>query len=325
MRLNMVGSIILIIIGFALLVKGADFLIKGATGIAKKFHVSEMLIGIVIMGIGTSLPEVVITIKAAISGQSDIILGNSIGSSICNFLLVLGIASLFKPLKIDEKISNVHLPISASIVVILFLVGNFEKNIINRFEAIILLVFTIGYMIYSFYEEKGAKNKESKNDSEEKKNEKETKKQTNWSIALYIIVGIIFLKYGADFVVDESTKIARMYNISELVISMTIIAIGTALPEIVTSTIAAIRKESDLAIGNIVGSNIFNLSLLPGIGAFIRPINYELSFNRNLVFLFIIIIYMILLDKIGEKDIITRRKGIFLVLIYITYILNLVL
>lgn len=335
----MLENIILIIIGFVLLVKGADFLIKGANGIAKKFHISEMLIGIIIMGIGTSLPEIVITIKSAIDGYSDIIIGNSIGSSICNFLLVLGIASIFKPLKIDERIAQIHLPIAIISVAFLFLIGNFGLNIINRFEGVILLFITVLYMIYSFFDEKRKQDEQIKTKQNQEKfenkrntsnlnieNKENLKKElTNWQIVIYIIIGIIFLKYGADFVVDKSIEIAKMYNISELIISMTIIAIGTALPEIVTSTIATIKKEADLAIGNIVGSNIFNLALLPGIGAIINPINYESYFNRNLVILLMIIFYIILLNKIGEKDVINRKKGIFLILIYITYIINLVL
>ena len=252
----------LLIIGFVLLIKGADFIVKGATRLAKKLNISEMIIGILIVGIGTSLPEIIITIRSAILGKSDIVIGNGIGSSICNILLVVGIASICKPVKIDKRILNIHFPIFIISILILAVFCNLGgQNQINRIEAVILVIFTLSYIIYTIYEGK-QENKYNKQMLE--KDEKED--ISNIKISLYLILGSIFLKYGADFVVDGAIRIAEIFNISESIVSITIVAIGTSLPEIITSLVASVNKKSDLALGNVIGSNIFNICLLPGIG-----------------------------------------------------------
>ncbi len=252
----------LLIIGFILLVKGADYIVKGATGIAKKFRISEMIIGILIVGIGTSLPEIIITIRSAIIGKSDIVIGNGIGSSICNILLVVGIASICKPVKIDKRILKIHFPIFIISIILLTLFCNFGgQNMINRIEAFLLILFTAGYIVYTIYEGK-IENKNNKLSIILEQDEK----ISSIKILLYLSTGTIFLKYGADLVVDGATKIAEFFNISESIVSITIVAIGTSLPEIITSMIASINKKSDLALGNVIGSNIFNICLLPGIG-----------------------------------------------------------
>ena len=240
----------LLIIGFILLVKGADYIVKGATGIAKKFRISEMIIGILIVGIGTSLPEIIITIRSAIIGKSDIVIGNGIGSSIC------------KPVKIDKRILKIHFPIFIISIILLTLFCNFGgQNMINRIEAFLLILFTAGYIVYTIYEGK-IENKNNKLSIILEQDEK----ISSIKILLYLSTGTIFLKYGADLVVDGATKIAEFFNISESIVSITIVAIGTSLPEIITSMIASINKKSDLALGNVIGSNIFNICLLPGIG-----------------------------------------------------------
>lgn len=254
----------LLIIGFILLVKGADFIVKGATGLAKKFRISEMIIGILIVGIGTSLPEIIITIRSAIIGKSDIVIGNGIGSSICNILLVVGIASICKPVHIDKRIIKIHLPISIISVIILGIFSNFGgQNQITRIEAFTLILFTIGYIFYTFSEGKmeNEYNKTNQNIPQEIE-----KSISNFKIFIYLLVGAIFLKYGADFVVDGAIRIAEIFGISESIVSITIVAIGTSLPEIITSLVASVNKKSDLALGNVIGSNIFNICLLPGIG-----------------------------------------------------------
>ena len=307
-------NIFLMIIGFALLIKGADFLVKGATGVANKFHLSQLLIGIVIVGIGTSLPEIIITIKSAIEGKSDILIGNGIGSSICNILLVVGIAAICRPIKIDKKIIKVHLPISILSVILLGILCNLGNNKIDTPQAIILLIFTIGYVIFTTIE-----GKESDNIEAEKVN------ISIWKIGLYIILGIIFLKYGADLVVDGATEIARMLNISEAIIGMTIIAVGTTLPEIITSVVASKNKESELAIGNVIGSNIFNICLLPAIGGTIGTVDYDTVFNISLLFLIFVTVEIIIAQNIKKKNIISRKNGIALSSLYILYTLKLII
>jgi len=254
----------LLIIGFVLLVKGADFIVKGSTWLAKKMNISEMLIGILIVGIGTSLPEILITIKSALIGKSDIVIGNGIGSSICNILLVVGIASICKPIHIDKRIIKIHFPILIISIIILGILCNFGgQNQITRMEALILLLFTTGYIIYTIYEGK-INNKYTNTIQIEVQERKE--KISSVKMIFCLIVGVVFLKYGADFVVEGATRIAEIFNISESIVGITIIAIGTSLPEIITSLVASVKKKSNLALGNVIGSNIFNISLLPGIG-----------------------------------------------------------
>lgn len=309
----MLYEIMLMIIGFFFLIKGADFIVKGAKDIAKRFHLSEILIGIVIVGIGTSLPEIIVTIKSTLTGNPDIIIGNSIGSSICNLLLVIGIASICNPIKIDNKILQVHLPVSIASILMLGIFCNFGSDhyIINRTEGIILLVFAIAYIMYTI--------REGKQEIQETE-EVETRKTTFIWILIYLVLGVVGLKYGADFVVNGAVTIAEYFGISESVISMTIVSIGTSLPEIVTCIIATIKKESDLAIGNVIGSNIFNICLLPAIGAIITPIHYDVTFNQSLLFLLFITIYLLVFDLFKNRRMISKNHGVIFVLLFCLYV-----
>lgn len=237
--MNMLYEIIWMIIGFMLLIKGADFIVKGASNIAKKFHLSEMLIGIVIVGIGTSLPEILVTVQSTMTGNPDIIIGNSIGSCICNLLLVIGIASICNPLKMDDKILKIHLPVSVFSILMLTTFCNFGvgNHLISRTEGVILFVFAVIYIAYTVQEGK-----------EEVEEAPETRKTTFIWIIIDLLLGVFGLKYGADFVVSGAVSIAEYFGVSESIISMTIVSIGTSLPEIVTCLIATLKKESDLAI-----------------------------------------------------------------------------
>lgn len=306
----MLYKIFLMIIGFLLLVKGADLVVKGATGISKKFHLSEMIIGIVIVGIGTSLPEIIVTIEAARVGTQDIIIGNSIGSCICNLLLVIGIASVCSPLKIEDKVIKVHLPVAVAVILIFFAVCNLGggKNIVNRAEALGLIALALIYIMYTVREGK-----------EKKENDEKFEKSGTFEFFLYLILGIIGLKFGADFVIDGAVEIAEFFGISQSVISMTVVALGTSLPEIVTGIVATLKKENNLAIGNVIGSNIFNICLLPGIGGLLNPINYDPEFNRSLIFLAVTTTYFIVFDLYKKRRTISRNHGIILVLVFFLY------
>jgi len=324
-------NVLLMVFGFVLLVKGADFLVKGASGIGRKFGLSEMIIGLTIVSIGTSLPEVFITITSANQGHSDLILGNAIGSCICNFLLVIGIASIVRPLKVDKRIIHVHIPIGILAMVLLIILGSIplsgEPSTIGFVEGIILLVCTVLYIAYTMYEEKNANHRQGHQEDideyiETKKN-KEEKKLSLYMILFYIITGVLGLKFGGDFVVDNAVIIAESFNISQTVISMTIIACGTALPEIVTSIIASRKAESDLILGNVSGSNILNLCLLIGLGAIIHPLEFNESFLINVVLLIAITVTIMLISTMDKDNIINRKKGFILVLIYIIYTIRL--
>ncbi len=320
----MLWEIILVIIGFILLVKGADFLVTAATSVAKKFGLSEMLIGLTIVAIGTSLPEIFITITSSIEGHSDLIIGNAIGSCICNFLLVMGISALVRPVKFDKRIVKRHIPIGIITMCLLLFLGNTQKlgeaQTITRGQGIILLLFILAYIIYTIYEEKKIKNE--KIDEEIIKDVEAREKNSIIIIIIYMILGIIGLKFGSDFVVDNSIIIAKNFGLSENFIGMTIIAVGTALPEIITGIIAAKRDETDLLLGNITGSNILNLCLLIGLGAVINPLIFSTDFNASIIFLIVITIALLLIATINKRSKLDKKRGILLIIMYIVYIFS---
>lgn len=303
-------EIIFMILGFIFLIKGADFVVKAASNIARKFHLSQMLIGIVIVGIGTSLPEILVTVQSTITGNQDMIIGNSIGSCICNLLLVIGIASVCNPLKIENKILRIHLPASVFTILMLAIFCNFGTShlFVSRVEALLLLIFAAIYIGYTIYDGK-----------EDFENEVEEESSIFKSM-IYLVLGILGLKYGADFVVNGAISIAQFLGVSESIISMTVVALGTSLPEIVTCIIATIEKKSDLAIGNVIGSNIFNICLLPGIGALIRPIRYDTDFNRSLIFLLLITTYLLVFDLFKNRREISRNHGVVFILMFLLYV-----
>ena len=318
----MLLQIVLIIIGFIFLIKGSDFLVRAAVSIAKRFGLSEMIIGLTILAVGTSLPEIFITITSALDGHFDLIIGNSIGSSICNFLFVIGLTSIIRPVKFDKRIINRHLPIGMFAMVLLLLLGNNQAQgqayTITRLEGIYLLFWTVLYIIYSIYEEKKLHNEKA--DEELIKSVEEREDHTISMIIAFIIVGILGLKFGADFVVDGATYIASALGLSEKFIGMTVVAVGTALPEIITGIISARQDETDLILGNITGSNIINLCLLIGIGATITPMTYSTDFNISIIFLIIVTLVLQMIAIINKKSELSRKRGLILVIIYFCYI-----
>lgn len=321
----MLKEFILIVIGFIFLVKGADLLVKAATSIAKKFGLSEMLIGLTIVALGTSLPEVFITITSSIEAHSDLIIGNVIGSCICNFLFVIGISSLIRPVKFDKRIVNRHLPISIIAMVLLLILGNTNKigeaHLITRWQGVVLLVCTFLYILYTIYEEKQMKNE--KIDEEIVKDVKSKERNSNITIFIFLILGILGLKFGSDFVVDSSINIATILGLSERFIGTTIVAVGTALPEIITGIISARKNETDLLLGNITGSNILNLCLLIGLGAVINPLVFISDFNKSIIVLIVITIFLQYIATKNKKSELNREVGIFLIFMYIIYIVSL--
>lgn len=308
------------------MIKGADLLVKAAISIAKRFGISEMLIGLTILAIGTSLPEIFITVSSAIDNRSDLIIGNTIGSCICNFLLVIGITSLIKKIKFDKRIIKRHLPIGIVAMILLLLLGNIQKfgdaQKITRGDGIALLLCLTAYIIYSVYEEKKIHNNKI-----DKELIKEVKSKENYSIItiiIYIILGVLGLKFGADFVVENSVLIANKLGLTEKFIGMTIIAIGTTLPEITTSIISARKDETDLLLGNISGSNIINLLLLIGLGAVINPLAFSADFNMSIITLIIVTIFLQIITTINKKNELDWKRGIILIIMYIIYICSMI-
>ena len=312
----MITYIIFIFMGFYLLIKGADFLVDGASNIAKKFHIPTIIIGLTIVAIGTSMPELMVSSTAAIEGYSDISIGNIVGSNIANLFFILGVCSIIKPLKFQKNTEIIEnfITIFATLI-LLFFGNNTNTNIITRLDGIILLGCAGCFIIYNIYMAK--KNINSIVEFQDLNVEK----VSIFKSLFYIIIGILALKIGGDVVVKYASKVAQILEISEKIISITIVAFATSLPELLTSVNATIKGETDMAIGNIIGSQIFNIFLIIGTSAVLCPINYSLHYNFDITVLLIGTILFALFPFIGRKHYMTRVNGIIFVLIYILYII----
>lgn len=319
----MLTNILLIILGFILLIKGADFLVDGASEIAKKFHIPEIVIGLTIVAIGTSMPELVVSVTSAIEGHSDLSIGNIVGSNIANMFLILGACAIIKPLVFKKETRLFEIPITIFSTILLFFLcingTNEQINTITKEEGLILLILCILFIIYNLIMAKtGEKFEKEEKILEIKTNEK--KETPLWESILGIILGIIGLKLGGDLVVNNSVEIAEILGISEKLISLTIVAFSTSLPELITSIAATKKGETDMAIGNILGSQIFNILLIIGISATLTPIEYSKSYDNNIILLIIGTIALGLFPFIGKKNEMTRNNGLIFVTTYIIYL-----
>ena len=322
-------QIIIMIIGFLLLIKGANLLVKGASNIAKKFHIPELVIGLTIVSVGTSMPELIVSLTSAISGHSDMSIGNVVGSNIANLLLILGLCAIIKGLKFKKETKFFESPFALLVTILLFVLANNklagQANIITRLEGIILLILCIAFIIYNIImAKKGEEFDGISKDLVIINIEMNSKRYLVKSI-LFIILGIILLKFGGEFVVNSASEIARMFGMSEKLISLTILAVATSLPELITSLVATKKGEIDLAIGNIIGSCIFNIILIIGVCAVISPITYAVSYNKDMIILMIATLLLGLFPFIGKKDEMTRTNGIIFFLGYVAYMINLVM
>ena len=308
----MIVSTIILIIGFVVLVKGADLFVDAASSLAENFHVSKMLIALTIVAFGTSAPEFAVSVKSMISGSGDIVLGNVIGSNILNILLILGIASTIHSLIVKSTTVKKELPITL-LITTLFAVLLSDKlisgreNMLTRSDGVIIILFFFVFIYYLFTV---MRNKE-KND--------ETKPQFSIVLSIvFTIMGIICLVLGSTAVVDSASNIAKILGVSERMISLTVIALGTSLPELVTSVVATRKKEYDIAIGNVVGSNIFNIGIVIGFPiAIFGGINH-ISFSY--IDLGVMLLATLLLFIFSYKNYkITRKVGVLFLLIFVVY------
>lgn len=309
-------QIILLITGFIILIKGADWLVDGASSIATNFKVSKTLIGLTIVAFGTSAPELAVSISSLASGSTDMLLGNVIGSNIINALLLIGVGALFCPIKVNKDTVRKELPILLLIstaLVVLFLdatLANGFTNEITRSDAIVCLLFFCIFLYYLIVMAK--RNREAISTTTEKPKYKLGK------ASLFTVLGLISLVAGSQLVVNNASSLASIMGISDRVIALTIIALGTSLPELVTTIVAARRKETDLIVGNIIGSNIFNICIVMGLPVAIFGTITPGSFQ--MVDLFMLVFSSILLFVLTRRDHkITRLDGILMLGVFILY------
>ena len=307
----------LVIIGFVLLIKGAGALVSGASSLAKKFNISELAIGLTIVALGTSAPELVVNIISGTAGHSEVVFGNIIGSNIFNLFLILGVAGTIYPLVVQRNTVLKELPFSLFITLLFFYLINdrlFNKgseDMLSSWDAIILSIFFLVFLSYVFVSMK----------SNPDNGPSDIKIYGGWGTTLRIIGGLGGLILGGKLVVDNAVEIAKVFEVSEKLIGLTIIAAGTSLPELATSAVAAYKKQADIAIGNVVGSNIFNILFVLGITGLITPLHYDSSLNTDLYILMGGAVLLLLFMFTVNKKKLDRREAFVYLLSFVGYMI----
>lgn len=306
--MEIVLSLFILLAGFVLLVKGADWFVEGAAGIAGRFGIPQLVIGLTIVAMGTSLPEAAVSITSALSGAAGITVGNVVGSNILNILLILGITSLILPIPVQRSTVRIEIPLMIAVTIVFLLSGLDQK--IRRWEGLLYWLIFLGYLAYLF---RIAKKSEEK--------EEPVARLPLWLQLLMLTGGGAVIIAGSNLAVRGATEIARFLGVSERFIGLTVVALGTSLPELVTSVIAARKGNADIAIGNIVGSNIFNILFVAGTSAIIIPVLFQPAFVADSV---VAIAAAVLLWLCVLKDHkLTRSGGILMLLSYAAYFIYL--
>ncbi|MCI8608813.1 MAG: calcium/sodium antiporter [Firmicutes bacterium] len=307
-------NVIWALLGMALLVKGADWFVKGASDIAKALKISPLVIGLTLVSMGTSAPEASVSINSAINGMSDMSVGNIVGSNIFNTLFILGISALLVPLAVSKSIRKYDIPVMVGVYGILFLFGLVKTPFtLDRLEGIMMVLLFVGYTITLIWREKREK-AEQMIPAEQAKGHKRVKL---WSSILIGLVGIIGVILGGDVVVEHAAKIAESLGMSQALVGLTIVAVGTSLPELVTSMVACIKKENDIAVGNVIGSNIFNVLFILGASATIDPLTLAKPMITDMWVMAGSGILMLILTRFSQK--IGRWQGIAMIMMYGAY------
>ena len=317
----MILQIFLFVIGIVLLIKGADWLVSGSSSIARKYGVSELVIGLTVVGFGTSMPELIVNVIASINGGSgDIVIGNIIGSNNFNLFVTLGIVGLITPLAVQGRTVRQEIPISLIAIVLLLVLANDtllwqgHNNVIGRTDGILLLVLFGAFMVYIFRSIK----------TDRDLNGETVAPISTGQVIFLVIIGFAGLIIGGKLMVDNAIKIAETLNVSQQIIGLTIVAAGTSLPELATSIMAALRGKKDLAVGNIIGSNIFNILFILGTSALIRPVDYDLVFNLDGLILVFGTIFLLAAMFTGKKGKVDRWEAAVFLIAYIIYLIYLI-
>lgn len=310
---------LILIIGFVMLIKGADFFVDGASALSKKFGIPSVIIGLTVVAFGTSLPEAAVSITASINGSNGISIGNVVGSNIFNLLVVAGSSAIFSPVKVNKNIIKKDFPYSIiATLVLMFLSFNiFTKPTsdftLSQADGIVLLLY---FSVFMYYTVKIALSSPADESNGNEKN------LPLWLQLIYIGAGIAAICLGGTFVVDSATAIATQLGLTEGLIGLTIAAVGTSLPELVTSIVAAKKGENDIAMGNIIGSNIFNIVFIMGVASLIKPIPVELYSMYDMIILAIASLAIYL--RVLKGNVINRRFGILMVVSYFAYLVYIV-
>ncbi|MEX1330671.1 MAG: calcium/sodium antiporter [Desulfobacterales bacterium] len=312
----------LFLLGFVLLIKGADFLVDGASAIARRFNISDLVIGLTVVAFGTSTPELFVNIVASARGNTDIAIGNVLGSNISNVFLILGISAIIYPLSVSKGTVWKEIPFSLLAVITLGLMANDQvidgdgSSLLTRIDGLVLLAFFTIFLYYSFSIAKAI----------EGLDEHVPAKATSFvKSILLVIAGLIGLTLGGKWIVDGAVTLAKSFGMSESLVGLTIVAVGTSLPELATSAMAAYKKNVDIAVGNVVGSNIFNIFFVLGISATVRPLPFQTKSNLDIAVVTVSSLLLFLFMFTGKKRSLDRWEGIVSLFLYGGYIALLII
>lgn len=320
--MELLKAILILVIGFVLLIKGADFFVEGSSSVAKKFHVPAMLIGMTIVAMGTSLPECAVSVTASLANNNSLAVSNVIGSNIFNLMVVCGACALFSPLTIRQDTLKKEFPLSIICAALMLVLGYIGMTL-GHIDGIIFLVLFVGYLLWMIQSAKKARAAVLSDPGQSGQIEQAEFVEENiailptWKSLVFIIGGMIAIKFGGDFVVNGASSIASSMGLSQTLIGLTIVAMGTSLPELVTSLVAAKKGEVDMALGNVIGSDIFNILFVLGIATAISPISFLMENVIDIILL--IIMSVIVLAFAWTKQQINRKEGILMLLMYAAY------
>ena len=308
----MTTQVIFLIVGLALLIVSAEWLVGGATSLARRFKISDLTIGLTVVAFGTSAPELVVNLFASTTSHQDIVFGNILGSNNFNLFIILGIAGLVLPLKVHVSTVWKEIPMSLAALIVFFLMVNIPSGgarVLGRIDGLILLTL---FVLFQYYVYRQIKNYEPEH-------EEHKKPGSMYKIVAFIVIGLVGLVIGGKMVVANAVIIAKAMGVSEKVIGLTIIAAGTSLPELATSLVAAYRKNADIAVGNIVGSNIFNILLIGGMVSVIRPVAYNPVFNIDFYILAAGTVLLFITMFTSKRHKLDRWEAAMLLILYVSY------
>ena len=322
-------SIIILIVGFVLLIKGADFFVEGSSAVAKRLRIPSMIIGMTIVAMGTSLPECAVSVTASLTGNNTLAISNAIGSNIFNLLVVCGVCSLFVPLAVQKSTLQKEFPLSIFCAGLLLLLGYLGMTL-GHIDGIILIIIFAGYLLWMIQSARNARNQTFADEDSDTAGSRTSLSAEEieqvasninllpaWKCIIFILGGMIAIKYGGDFVVNGASAIASSLGLSQTLIGLTIIAMGTSLPELVTSIVAAKKGEVDMAVGNVIGSNIFNILLVLGVASAISPVGFIMENMIDIAFLILISVITLVFAWTSKE--INRKEGIIMLLLYAVY------
>lgn len=313
----MILEIILLVVGFVVLILGADRLVSGASALARKHRISELAIGLTIVAFGTSAPELVVNLVASVEGHADIALGNVMGSNLFNLLFILGISGLIAPLAVQSSTVKKEIPMALLSGGLLFLLANdvlwSDGNALSRLDGIILLA-GFAYFLYYVFRMQPVQQTEQVVDQPT---------YPVWKMWAYMILGLGGLVLGGNLIVNNAVLIAQAFGMSEKIIALTIVAVGTSLPELATSVVAALKKNTDIAVGNIIGSNIFNILLILGLSSAIRPLPYNTQYNIDIYLMSAGTIVLLLAMFTSKRKVLDRWEAAVLLAGYLAYMVYL--